>query len=352
MSISPAIALVPAQSSLAQRRLTICCILALGLLASIIFSAAHGPANIPYSDVARLVLRGLNFPVGQDLPQSDFLIVNVIRLPRILIGALVGAALACSGATIQGLFRNALADPGLLGISAGSGLAAVIAITSGAASAGLWVLPGSAFVGAMAASLLVYGLSVLAHGRNDPSTLLLAGITVSSFLGALLTAVLLSTKDVNAVQAALRWLFGGLEGLGWDHFRVMALPILVPTALTFTFSRDLNLLLTSEAAAQSLGVNVPRSRLILLMLVGIMTGTAVSFAGGIGFVGLMVPHAMRLIVGPDHRILLPTSALGGAVFLTLADTAARLILPVDLQVGILTALLGAPFFLLLLWRKR
>src|SRR5260221_10790570 len=159
MSISPAIALVPAQSSLALRRLTICCILALGLLASIIFSAAHGPANIPYSDVARLVLRGLNFPVGQDLPQSDFLIVNVIRLPRILIGALVGAALACAGATMQGIFRNPLADPGLLGVSAGGGLGAVLAIVTGLANLSLWVLPGAAFLAALGTATVVYGLS-------------------------------------------------------------------------------------------------------------------------------------------------------------------------------------------------
>jgi iron complex transport system permease protein len=341
-----------AQPSIAQRRLTICGILALCLLTSVIFSAAHGPANIPYGDVARLLLRGLNLPVGLDLPDSDLAIVNAIRLPRILIGALVGAALACSGATMQGVFRNPLADPGLLGISAGSGLAAVIAITSGAAIGSLWILPGAAFAGAMAASILVYGLS-LTRGRSDPSTLLLAGMAVSSLLGALTTAVLLSTKDYAAIQEALSWLFGGLQGRGWDHLRVAALPILSAILVTFAYGRDLNLMLNGEEVAQSLGVNVPRSRLVLLTLVAVMTGAAVSVAGGIGFVGLMIPHALRLVVGPDHRILLPASALGGAVFLTLADTAARLTLqPAELQVGVLTALLGAPFFLFLLWRQR
>src|SRR5450432_2006718 len=350
MSISQAIA--PPQPNISQRRWTVCGFLALCLLLSVIFAASQGPANISFGDVARLILRGINLRVGQDLPQSAYLIVNVIRLPRILIGALVGAALACAGATVQGLFRNPLADPGLLGVSAGGGLAAVIAITSGAAIVGLWVLPGSAFIGAMGAALLVYGLSLM-QNRNDPSSLILVGLAVSSFLGALLTAVLLSAKDVEAVQEALNWLFGGLQGLGWDPLRVMILPILIPMLGTFLYSRDLNLMLTGNDTAQALGVNVPRSRLILLTFVALMTGTAVSIAGGIGFVGLMVPHALRIVVGPDHRILLPASALGGAVFLTLADTAARLILqPADLQVGVLTALLGAPFFLFLLWRKR
>jgi iron complex transport system permease protein len=340
------------QKTLTQRRLQICGILTLCLIASILFSAAHGPANIPYADVARLVLRGLNFPIGLNLPDSDIAIVNAIRLPRILIGALVGAALACSGAVMQGIFRNPLADPGLLGISAGSGLAAVLAITSGLAANTLWALPGAAFAGALGASGLVYLLS-LTRGRSDPTILLLSGMAVSALLGALTTAVLLSTKDTTAIQAALGWLFGGLQGRGWDHLHVATLPIALAMIFTFAYGRDLNLMLNGEESAGTLGVNVPHSRLILLVLVAVMTGTAVSIAGGIGFVGLMVPHALRLIVGPDHRVLLPASALGGAIFLVLADTGARLILqPAELQVGVLTAVLGAPFFLFLLWRQR
>lgn len=340
-----------AQHSIAQRRAVVCGVLGLCWLAAVIFSAAHGPANIPYENVAQLILRGLHFPIGLHLADSDFAIVNAIRLPRILIGGVVGAALACSGATMQGLFRNPLADPGLLGIGAGSALAAVLAITSGLAHS-LWLLPGAAFCGAIIASAVVYGLSTK-RGRSDPSTLILAGMAVSSLLGAMTTAVLLSAKNYEATQAALAWLFGGLQGRGWDHLYVVTLPVLVAISVSFAYSRDLNLMLNGEEAAQSLGVNVQRSRLVLLALVSLMTGAAVSIAGGIGFVGLMVPHTLRLIVGPDHRVLLPASAVGGAVFLTVADTAARLIFqPAELQVGVITALLGAPFFLFLLWRQR
>src|SRR5258708_3599201 len=274
MSISVDTRTIPLpQPSIAQRRLTTCGILTLCLVSSVIFAAAHGAANISYNNVALLLLRGLNFPIGLDLPQSDFVIVTAIRLPRILISALVGAALACSGATMQGVFRNPLADPGLLGISAGSGLAAVIAITTGAAIGSLWILPGAAFIGAMGASLLVYGLG-FPRGRSDPSTLILAGVAVSGLLRALATAVLLSANNYTAVQEALSWLFGGLQGRGWDHLKVAILPILIAILVTFAYSRDLNLMLNGEEAAQSLGVNVPRSRLILLTLSAIMTGAA------------------------------------------------------------------------------
>jgi iron complex transport system permease protein len=350
--VRPAAPFLLAHQPVTQRRRIVCGVLALALLGAIIFSAAHGPANIPYGDVARLLLRSIGLPVGLDLPESDLAIVGTIRLPRILIGALVGAALACSGATMQGVFRNALADPGLLGITAGGGFAAVLAITTGLANASLLALPAAAFVGALCASTAVYALS-MSRGRTQISTLILAGMALSSLLSALTTTLVLFTKDYSAVQSALAWLFGGLQGRGWDHLRVAVIPVLAALLVTQVFSRDLNILLTGEESAQALGIDVPRTRLILLALTSLMTGAAVSIAGGIGFVGLMVPHMLRLIVGPDHRVLLPASALGGAVFLVLADTAARLIMqPAELQVGVLTALLGAPFFLFLLWRNR
>ena len=355
MSILPGTRSAPyllSRQPIVERRNLVCGVLLVLLIAALVVSAAHGPANIPYGNVARLLLRGLGLPTGLDLPDSEFAIVNTIRLPRILIAALVGAALACSGAAMQGVFRNPMADPGLLGITAGGGLAAVIAIMTGLVNTTLLALPVFAFVGAMAASLLVYGLSMV-RGRADTATLILAGVAVSALLGALTTMLLLSTKDYSAVQASLSWLFGGLQGRGWDHFRLSVVPILVALLITFAYSRDLNIMLTGEESAQSLGVNVPRTRFVVLALASLMTGTAVSIAGGIGFIGLIVPHMLRLIVGPDHRVLLPASALGGALFLTLTDTISRLIIqPAELQVGVLTALIGAPFFLFLLWRYR
>jgi iron complex transport system permease protein len=341
-----------ARQTITERRRNVCSVLALLLLVAVIVSAAHGPANIPYGDVARLLLRGVGVQTGLELSQSDYTIVNVIRLPRILIGALVGAALACAGATMQGIFRNPLADPGLLGIGAGGGLGAVLAITTGLAGLSLWALPVAAFIGAIGTAFLVYSLSMV-RGRSDTTSLLLAGMAVSALLGALTTIVILFARDYYAVQSALSWLFGGLHGRGWDYLGVAFIPILAALFATLLYSRELNLLLTGEEAAQSLGVNVPRTRFILLAISSLLTGAAVSIAGGISFIGLMIPHALRLIVGPDYRVLLPASALGGALFLVIADTVSRLILqPEEIQVGILTALLGAPFFLFLLWQRR
>ena len=350
--VRPVAPFLLAKQTIAQRRRAVCGVLALLLLTAIIVSAAHGPANIPYGDVAKLLLRGIGLPVGLDLSQSDYVIVNVIRLPRILIGALVGAALACAGATMQGIFRNPLADPGLLGVSAGGGLGAVLAIVTGLANLSLWVLPGAAFLAALGTATVVYGLSTV-RGRSDTTSLLLAGMAVSVLLGALTTVLILFAHDYYAVQSALSWLFGGLAGRGWDHLGVAIVPVLAALIATFAYNRDLNLMLTGEESAQALGVNVPRTRFILLALTAMLTGAAVSIAGGIAFVGLMIPHALRLVVGPDYRVLLPASALGGALFLVIADTVSRLIIqPEEIQVGILTALLGAPFFLFLLWQRR
>ncbi|MEP7289438.1 MAG: iron ABC transporter permease [Chloroflexota bacterium] len=341
-----------AHQTVAQRRRNVCAVLGVLLLGSIILSAANGPANIAYGDVVRLLLHGVGLPVGLDLPQSSYVIVTTIRLPRILIGAVVGAALACSGATMQGVFRNPLADPGLLGVTAGGGFGAVLVIVTGLATLNLWVLPAAAFAGAFGTTILVYALSTV-RGQSDTTTLILAGVAVSALLGALTTILILFARSYLAIQEALSWLFGGLQGRGWDHLIIATPPVLAALLVTFAYSRDLNLLLSGEETAQALGVNVPRTRLILLLLSSLMTGAAVSIAGGIAFVGLMIPHALRLVVGPDYRVLLPASALGGAVFLVLTDTVSRLILqPEELQVGILTALIGAPFFLFLLWQRR
>lgn len=335
------------------RRIAIVCAALIGVgLIAIIVSAAHGPAAIPYADVARLILRGIGFRTGLELSQSNFAIVNQIRLPRILIGLLVGAGLAGSGATLQGVFRNPLADPNVIGISVGGSLGAVIAITSGLAGDSLWVLPIFSFAGAMGAAVLVYSMS-LVQGQSQPATLLLAGIAINALFGALISALLLLTNRFPEVQAILSWLIGGLRGRGWPHLGAIVVPVLATVTLLLIFARDINLLLLGEETAQGLGINVPRTRFALMALASLAAGAAVSITGPIGFVGLIVPHTLRLIVGPDYRLLLPASVLGGAVFLVITDTIARLIVqPAELQVGIITALLGAPFFLYLLYRNR
>jgi len=341
-----------ADRPVATRLVLISGLLLILLLAAITLSVANGSSNIPYGDVARILLQGLGLPGMGEYPDSQVRIVILIRLPRALVGALVGAALAISGATMQSIFRNPLADPGIIGVNAGSGLGAVIALTTGLATGGLWILPIFAFAGGMTAALIVYTLS-LVQGRTQVPTLLLAGVALNSFLGAVTSAIMLLGADYGEVQAILTWLVGGLRGRGQPHLQVIALPILLGILLLYAFSRDLNLLLLGEETAQGLGVNVPRTRFTLLLLASLLTGTAVSIAGGIGFVGLIVPHALRLIIGPDYRVLLPASALGGAVLLVLCDTVARLIIqPAEIQVGLITAMLGAPFFLFLLWRNR
>ena len=335
-----------------RRILLICGILVTLLIVVVIVSAAHGPARIAYGDVARLILRAMGFATGLDQPQSAYSIVNQVRLPRILVAMMVGAGLACSGATLQGIFRNPLADPSIIGVSVGGSLGAVVAISFGFADNSLWTLPLFAFVGAMTSAAVVYGLS-LVNGRSQPATLLLAGVALNALLGAMISALLLFTNRFPEVQAILVWLIGGLRGRGWQHFLVVVGPIAVSVALLIIFARDINLLLMGEETAQGLGVNVSRARLALMGLAALAAGAAVSITGPIGFVGLLVPHGLRLIVGPDYRLLMPASAIGGAAFLIAADTIARLILqPAELQVGIVTALLGAPFFLFLLYRNR
>jgi iron complex transport system permease protein len=322
------------------------------LVLAMVVSAAHGAARIPYDDVARLVLRGLGLPVGLGLPESQMVIVNQVRLPRILVSALAGAALASAGVTLQSTFRNPLADPSIIGVSVGGSLGAVVAITLGLATAGMWLLPLFAFAGSMGAAVLVYVLS-LAHGHSQPATLLLAGVAVNAFLGAVISALLLFTNQFPELQAMLNWLIGGLRGRGWAHAAAIVGPVVLTVIALSVYARDMNLLLLGEETAQGLGVNVGRTRLALLALAALATGSAVSIAGPIGFVGLVVPHMLRLIVGPDHRVLLPASALGGALFLVVMDTIARLVIqPAEMQVGIITNLLGAPFFLLLLYRNR
>lgn len=341
-----------AERTIRARLLLVCGALLILLALAITISIAHGSSNIPYRDVAGVLLSKLGITSQTEFTDAQTRIVLMVRLPRALAGALVGAALAVAGATMQGIFRNPLADPGTIGVSAGSGLGAVLAIASGVAAGSLWILPLFAFITGMAAALLVYVLS-LHNGRTHTSTLLLAGVAVNSFLGALTSTLLLMAADYGEMQAILTWLIGGLRGRGMAHVSVIVLPIVISLLLLYAYGRDLNLLLLGEETAQGLGINVARTRFTLLMLASLLTGTAVSIAGGIGFVGLIVPHALRLVIGPDHRLLLPASALGGAVFLVLCDTVARLLIqPAEIQVGLITAMLGAPFFLFLLWRNR
>ena len=321
----------------------VCAALGLMLLASVIVATALGTVGVPLGQVLRAL-------AGWPVAQAWHDIVLAIRLPRVLMAAMAGGALALSGAVLQGLFRNPLADPGLLGVSSGAGFAAVVAIALGIAPRGIWLLPLWAFGGALVASAAVY-LLAMRQGRTPVLTLVLAGVAVSAFFAAGTTLVLTQSALNSDVRAMLNWLYGGLDGVLWRQDAILVPFVALGGAGMALFARDLNVMATGEEGASALGVPVETARRALLVLASLVTGAAVSVTGPIAFVGLIVPHILRMLVGADHRVLLPTSLLGGAVFLVLADLLARVaIRPAEINIGVVTAILGVPFFLYLLRR--
>jgi len=279
----------------------------------------------------------------------DTLVVQV-RLPRVLLAALVGAALAGAGAIYQALFRNPLADPYILGVSSGAGLGAIIALTLTADATVLryGAVPVAAFVGALLTMLLVTRLASW-NGRLDTASLLLAGVAISYTLAALTSFLMVFAREQMA--AVVFWMMGGLGGASWPYVLMIGPMFLIGALFSLTFTRELNLMLLGDERAGHLGLDVRRFKMIALATASLLTAAAVAVAGLIGFVGLMVPHMVRLALGPDHRLLLPASLLGGASVLVLADLIARMVLaPVEIPVGIVTALIGGPFFVWLLVR--
>lgn len=323
-------------------------LLALGLAISL------GPVAIPLREVALLLAHKLGaFGLSEGIPKSHALIVEGVRLPRAIAAALVGAALGISGAVMQGLFRNPLASPYVLGLAGGASAGAALVIALGLSSWGQPALPLGAFSGGALAVLLVYGLAKVRRSGPSTLTLILAGVALSALFSALTSLLIVLSEEALKMQTIVFWLMGSLGRARWDLLPLLAAVVLVGLLVLLLFARDLNVLALGEEGAWHLGVRPARLEKLLLGIVTLLTGMAVALAGTIGFVGLITPHALRLVVGPDHRALLPASALGGAIFLALADTAARTLLaPVELPVGILTALCGAPFFLYLLLTRR
>ncbi|MDY6764883.1 MAG: vitamin B12 ABC transporter permease BtuC [Halobacteria archaeon] len=315
----------------------------------VLASAATGPVSIDYLTVAKILLDSLPL-ISFKAPRKYEIIVMRIRMPRIAVGGIVGFALASAGAVMQGFFRNPMADPSIIGVSSGAAVGAVATIVLPIALPfGFSSLSTAAFVGAVLAAFGVYLLATQ-DGRTPVATLLLAGIAVQTFLGAVVSFLLVQSGE--NLREAILWLMGRLINRSWSHVEISLPTIFLGFFVLLAYSRDLNILLLGEEEAHGLGVEVERSKRVLLAVSSVVTGVAVAVSGVIGFVGLIVPHAMRLIVGPDHRILLPTSALAGASFLIVADTLARTVLGAgELPVGIVTAFVGAPFFLYLL-RKR
>lgn len=301
-----------------------------------------GPAGLGLSDSLAALFRGEGGPV--------VLVMREIRLPRALLGLLVGAALGLAGAAMQGYLRNPLAEPGLIGVSASAALGAVIALQTGAAAAFALALPLSALAGAGIAVLLIL---LLAGPRGGALALILAGIAISALAAALSSLVLSLSPNPFAGMEIVYWMMGSLADRSMTHVTLAAPFLLAGMAALLTLGRGFDALTLGEDAAQALGVNLPRLRLVLVLGTASAVGTAVAVAGSVGFIGLVVPHLLRPMTGARPSVLLPASALGGAAMLLAADIATRLIAPdADLKLGVLTALIGAPFFLHLIWRMR
>ena len=280
---------------------------------------------------------------------GDASLVHELRLPRVLLAFLVGGSLGVSGASLQALVRNPLADPYLVGLSGGAGLGAVLAIALHAG--GPWAIPLAAFLGALGAVGIVYRLSVVAGRRLDPHVLLLGGVVVGAFAGSLMSAVI-TLASASELRSAMLWLLGGFGFASWPALGLFAAYAVVPVAVLLASARGLDLLTLGEDNAQYLGADVERLKRRVYLSVAALTGAAVAVSGVIGFVGLVVPHVMRRWGGPIHRALLPAAFVGGGAFLVAADLVARTAFrPLELPVGIVTALIGVPIFALQLRRS-
>jgi iron complex transport system permease protein len=324
--------------------LLIACLIIGSLVASV------GSVRIPVTTVWQILLSHIFPGLSGDWSSTTDMIVMGIRLPRIMMAGLTGAALGVAGATYQGLFRNPLADPYLIGVAQGAALGAAAGFLLPWTFMGSYLIPIMAFAGALLAVTVVYLIARV--GKAVPvTTLILAGVAIGSFLMSLTAYLtLISTDQIHGIMS---WLIGRFSMSNWEQVAMVAPYICAGMIVIFLFARPLNVMQLDEEQAQQLGLNVERTKLILLAASTLITAAAVCFVGTIGFVGIIVPHAVRLVWGPDHRMLLPLSALAGAILLILADTASRSIMPpTEISVGVITAFLGAPFFLVLLRRKK
>lgn len=331
--------------------------LAMLLVALTVFAIGHGAFRIPPLDVLRILAANTGLDVGT-LDPRYVAVLNSIRLPRVILAVITGAGLAVAGALMQGLFRNPLADPTLIGVSSGGALAAAFVIVLGATwlpgvsrTLGTWTLPLAAFIGALAVTMLVYRIGAAGGFLSLPSVLL-AGIALNALAMAGVGFLSYIASD-EQLRNLTFWNFGSLGGATWTMLGAVAPLALTATVAGIFLARPLNALALGEAQAMHLGVNVVVIKRAVVVLTALAVGSLVAATGVIGFIGLVAPHALRLACGPDHRIVLPGAALLGAVLVVIADALSRTIVsPAELPIGILTATLGAPFFLALLMRRR
>ena len=334
-----------------SRPLVFHCLLLLLLIASVSLSLSLGSITVPVAELVDVIFGRLG---GEAITGTADMVVWQIRLPRVCLAVLVGACLAVSGAMVQGLFRNPLADPSLIGVSGGAAVGAAIAIVLGGTWGWFspsWNLPLFAFIGGALVTALVYRLGVGPLGTSV-ATMLLAGVAINAMTSACISYLATTAEDVR-LRNLVYWLMGSFNVASWEKVSWVAPFALLSLVMIPLLWKGLNALLLGESEARHLGIQVERLRLRVIVLAALAVGVSVASVGVIGFVGLVVPHIVRLVLGPDHRWLLPGSALLGAALLSLADLAARLVVePQELPVGVLTAALGAPFFLFLVVQRR
>jgi len=330
-----------------RRVLWICGALCGVLLVAVVLALRMGAFPISVGDIVRTLAYGA---IGRrsQVPSEFWLVVFGLRLPRIALGILVGAALSTAGAGFQALLRNPLADPYVLGVSSGAALGAILSLVAAPHAAG--AMQAAAFAGAAATIAAVYFLG-RRGGQLDSATLLLAGIVTASFLSAVIM-FLMTTLSGRDLRGMAFWLMGDLASPPPVDLRWLYMLLAIAVGSIYTTASDLNLILTGEQEARHLGVNVNRVKLVVYVAASVLTGLAVSVSGAIGYVGLLVPHLMRMMFGADYRLLIPASAIGGAILIVVADTLARTVVaPTELPVGAMTALAGAPVFIYLLRRR-
>ncbi len=336
------------------------------LLISVTLGVSLGPVDIPigvvwwiaasetinvFSDITSFELNRWA-DIEENWTRAQFNIIWLIRFPRVLMGFFVGAGLAVVGATMQALVRNPLADPYILGISSGASVGAVMVLAFGAfAFAGIYAISVGAFFGAILTFLTVF-LLARSHGRLHPARLILAGVAVAYFFSGLTSFIILTSDNRELARTVLAWLLGSLAGTNWSELTLPAAALFFGSVYLVLQARGLNALIVGDETAATLGVDLTRFRCSLFLVVSLVTGVMVAVSGAIGFVGLMIPHIVRLMVGTDHRRVMPVSIFAGSIFLILFDVVARTAFnPVELPVGVITSLLGGPFFLWLLHRQ-
>ncbi len=323
------------------------------LVAVVILATTIGSVKVPFLTTGQILLSRLPLAdMARTWPGSLETIILEIRLPRVFLAGLVGAALATAGATYQGLFRNPLADPYLIGVAQGASLGAIAGflLPFDWRGIGFGIIPLLAFAGAVLSVAIVYLLARV--GQTLPmTTLILAGVALGALWGSVVSYLIINSGE--KMHGIIFWLMGSFSLSEWSEVKIVLPYVVVGVAVILLYARSLNVMQLDEEQAQQLGINVEKVKIILLAAATLITAAAVSFVGTIGFVGIIIPHVVRLVWGPDHRFLLPLSVLTGAVFLILADLAARTVLaPTEVPIGVITAIFGAPFFLYLLRRKK